>query len=152
MIFSKFTRGKEIIRWYILELVSTFFNQCLSGEHYRKEIKNLWPLKIDENRKWFFKNDKIPDLVLYNVAKIFLVSTVYLSTVIFLTTLMATRKYCKGTERDNLIFTLLLWPPALKTLNNFTSFNSSCRCHYTKLWANICDQKTSVSPFELVYN
>lgn len=95
------------------------FNQCLSGEHYKKEIKNLWPLKIDENRKWFFKNDKIPDLVLYNVAKIFLVSTVYLSTVIFLTTLMATRKYCKGTERDNLIFTLLLWPPALKTLNTF---------------------------------
>lgn len=48
MIFSKFTRGKEITRWYILELVSTFFNQCLSGEHYRKGNKELMTI---ENRR-----------------------------------------------------------------------------------------------------
>lgn len=89
------------------------------GEYYRKEIKNLWLLKIDENRKWFFKNDKIFDLVLYNVVKIFLVLIVYLFIVIFLIILMVICKYCKGIERDNLIFMLLLWFLVLKIFNIF---------------------------------
>lgn len=55
MIFSKFTRGKEITRWFILELVSTFFNQCLSGKHYRKEIKSLkkqWSVSLQTGKTY----------------------------------------------------------------------------------------------------